>query len=199
MAVKRIIDPARVAVEHLKHGARIKLAVARTHRLQFNRAAALMLAALHRGRKLIFFGNGGSAADAQHLATEFTGRFMRPNRRALPAIALTTDTSALTAIGNDYGYRFVFSRQLEALVQPGDVVFAITTSGKSPNVLEAITTARNRGASVIGFTGARGRAFARRCDVAFVVPADTSPRIQEAHIAIGHILCEVCDSEFANE
>jgi len=199
VAVRSRLDPGQVAVAHLKHGARIKLALARTHRAAFARAANLMLTALRRGRKLLFFGNGGSAADAQHLATEFTGRFMRPNRRALPAIALTTDTSALTAIGNDYGYRFVFSRQLEALAQPGDVAFAITTSGKSPNVLEALRTARARGVAVIGLTGSRGRAFAKRCDTAFVVPADTSPRIQEAHIAIGHILCEVCDSEFANE
>jgi D-sedoheptulose 7-phosphate isomerase len=199
MAMTRGSDVRKLAVASLKDSARVKLSLARTHGRQFERAAAMLLAALRSGRTIFFLGNGGSAADAQHLATEFTGRFLRPGRRALPAIALTTDTSALTAIANDYGYAKVFSRQLEALARHGDVVVAISTSGKSPSVLRAVRAAREAGAGVIGLTGSRGQTLASVCDVAFVVPASTSPRIQESHITIGHILCHVIDDAFAGE
>jgi D-sedoheptulose 7-phosphate isomerase len=176
----------------LRESARVKLALARTHGKQFARAVALLKRAIRRGNKVLLFGNGGSAADAQHLAAELVGHFIR-ERRALPAIALTTDTSALTAIGNDYGYERVFSRQIEALAKRGDVVIAISTSGSSPNVIDGIRAARAAGAEVIGLTGARGVGLAAECDVVFVVPSSSSPRIQEAHIAIGHILCEAVD------
>lgn len=183
---------AAVAARWLRESARVKTALARTHAGAFARAGGLITGALRDGRKLLLFGNGGSAADAQHLATEFTGRFLR-ERRALPAIALTTDTSALTSIGNDYGFVRVFARQVEALAGPGDVVVAITTSGGSPNVLAGVAAARAKHAAVIGLTGAKGRAFAARCDVAFVVPSRFTPHVQESHIAIGHILCELAD------
>jgi D-sedoheptulose 7-phosphate isomerase len=190
------VTPGRLAAARLRESARVKLAVARTHARSFDRAADLLIAALRGGRTIFLCGNGGSAADAQHLAAEFTGRFLA-ERRALPAVALTTDTSALTAIANDYGYARVFARQLEALGRPGDVLVAITTSGRSPNVLAAVGAARRIGAAVIGLTGAGGRAFARRCDVAFIVPHRASPRIQESHIAIGHVLCEVVEAALA--
>ena len=187
---------ARLATAHLRRSAKVKLAVARTHGRQFDRAAALLVRALKRGGKVLFFGNGGSAADAQHLATELTGRYLAEHRRALPGIALTTDTSALTAIANDFGYARVFARQVEALARKGDVVVAISTSGRSPSVLEGIRAARARGAGVIGLTGARGGAMAALCDAAFIVPADDSPPIQECHIAIGHILCDCVERAF---
>jgi D-sedoheptulose 7-phosphate isomerase len=141
---------------------------------------------------VLFLGNGGSAADAQHLAAELVGRYVR-ERRPLPGLALTVDTSALTSIGNDYGFDQVFARQLEALGSPGDVVVAITTSGTSPNVLAALTVARQKGIAVIGFTGKRGEEFAKLCDVAIVVPSRETSRVQEGHITVGHILCEVID------
>ncbi len=189
-------DAGATAAVWLKASARVKVALARTHGPRFAAAARLIQGALAGGKKILLFGNGGSAADAQHLAAEFTGRFIR-ERRGYPAIALTTDSSALTAIANDYGFPRVFARQVEALAVPGDVVVALTTSGASPNVLAGIRAARARGASVIGLTGARGRAFAARCDVAFVVPTRFTPHVQETHIAIGHILCELADKALA--
>ncbi len=183
--------PARAA-RILHESAKIKLELARTHAGRFAKAALLLARAVRSGHKVLFFGNGGSAADAQHLASELMGRFLR-ERRALPAIALTTDTSALTAIPNDLGWRAVFSRQVEGLVRPGDVVVAISTSGASGNVLDAVRAARARRASVIGFTGAAGTALAAQCDVAFIVPSRSTPRIQESHITIGHILCELAE------
>jgi D-sedoheptulose 7-phosphate isomerase len=187
--------PRRLAAARLRGSARVKLAVARTQGTVFDRAGRLLVAALKSGRKVLLFGNGGSAADAQHIATELVVRFVK-TRRALPAIALTTDTSTLTAASNDFGFRRVFARQVEALASPGDVAIALSTSGTSPNVLAGIRSARARGASVIGLTGGRGRAMARLCDACFVVPATYTPYIQEAHIAIGHILCELVDEEF---
>src|SRR5262249_15217720 len=161
------------------------------------RAIELVATALEGGRKLLLFGNGGSAADAQHIATEFTGRFER-ERPPLPAIALTTDTSALTAIGNDYGFEQVFARQVEALAAPGDVAVAISTSGSSPNVLAATMAARRRGCMVIGLTGAKGKRLASLCDVAVLVPSVRTARIQESHITIGDLwLGLVDDSLFA--
>lgn len=188
---------ADLAAERLRESARVTLKVAGSHGPAFAQAAIVLLEALKRGRTIFFCGNGGSAADAQHLATEFTGRFLL-DRRALPAVALTTDTSALTAIANDYGYDRVFARQLEALGRRGDVLVAISTSGRSPSVLEALKVARRRGLKVIGLTGAGGAPFARQCDAAFVVPHGLSPRIQETHIAIGHVLCEVAEAALAD-
>lgn len=160
------------------------------------RAAELLAAALARGGSILLCGNGGSAADAQHLAAELTGRFRR-ERRGLPAIALTTDSSALTAIGNDYGFDRVFARQVEALGRPGDVLLAITTSGSSPNVLAAIRAARAREMAVIGLLGRDGGAARAACDVALVVEAAETARVQEVHILVGHVLCEALDRAFA--
>jgi D-sedoheptulose 7-phosphate isomerase len=190
------VKASALGAARLRESAALKVRVAGTHGTAFDRAAALLTSALRAGRKILLCGNGGSAADAQHLAAELTGRFER-DRRALPAVALTTDTSALTAIANDYGYAAVFARQIEALGRPGDVLIAITTSGGSPSVLRAVTAARRSGLRVIGLTGATGRAFARSCDAAFVVPHARAARVQEVHIAIGHVLCEIAEAEAA--
>lgn len=151
-------------------------------------AAEAIIGSLETGGTVYFCGNGGSAADAQHLATEFAGRFQR-ERAALAAVALTTNTSALTAIANDYGYPEVFSRQLEGLGTPGDVLIAISTSGGAASVRRAVRTARGLGMTTIGMTGTRGRAFARTCHVALVTPHDVTSHVQEGHIAMGHALC----------
>ncbi len=157
------------------------------------RAADLVADALTSGGKVLLFGNGGSAADAQHIAAEFVGR-LHADRRALPAIALTTDTSALTAIANDYGYDHVFARQVEALAARGDVAIALSTSGRSPNVLRAVEACRKAGVRVVGFTGGNGGPLATMVDVHLGVSASTqSMRIQETHILAGHVLCELVE------
>jgi D-sedoheptulose 7-phosphate isomerase len=157
------------------------------------RAIDVVAEALAAGRKVLLFGNGGSAADAQHIAAEFVGRFMR-ERRPLAAIALTTDTSALTAIANDYGYDDVFARQVRALAGAGDVALAISTSGKSPSVLRAVDACRELGVRTIGLTGGDGGALAGAVDVSLCVSASRlSSRIQETHILIGHVICELVD------
>ncbi|MGB7924615.1 MAG: D-glycero-beta-D-manno-heptose 1-phosphate adenylyltransferase [Pyrinomonadaceae bacterium] len=158
-------------------------------------AGAEIHRALSRGHKLLLCGNGGSASDAQHIAAEFVGRF-EDERRALPAIALTTDTSALTALANDYGYARIFARQVDALANSGDVLICISTSGNSDNVLAAAMAARERGCRTIGLTGANGKRLASLCDVTVLVPSTRTARIQEAHIAIGHIWCEMVDALF---
>jgi D-sedoheptulose 7-phosphate isomerase len=155
-------------------------------------AAEVTIACLEGGGTVYFCGNGGSAADAQHLACELAGRFLA-ERPALAAVALTTNSSSLTAIGNDYGFDRVFSRQLEGLGLPGDVLIALTTSGGSANVLRAVEAAHGLGMTVIGMTGAKGVRFAARCDVALVTPSASTPRIQEGHITLGHALCELIE------
>jgi len=157
-------------------------------------AVGLCVAALRDGRKILFAGNGGSAADAQHWAGELVSRFYY-DRPGLPAIALTTDTSILTAIGNDYGYDYTFARQVEALGQAGDVLVAISTSGRSKNILRALDAADQKGVKVIGFTGAGGGDMATRCEICFRVPSSETPRIQEGHEFIGHLLCGMIESE----
>jgi D-sedoheptulose 7-phosphate isomerase len=159
------------------------------------RAAELMIAALRSGRKILLFGNGGSAADAQHLAAELVNRYRRA-RPALAALALTTDTSILTAIANDASFEEVFSRQIEALGEPGDVAIAISTSGRSPNVVRAVETARRLGLRTIGLLGRDGGLVAPLVDVPLIVPAEETPRIQEVHITLGHILCDLIESAF---
>ncbi len=151
--------------------------------------------ALEHGNKVLLYGNGGSAADAQHIAAEWVGRFMR-ERRALPAVALTTDTSILTAIGNDYGFDRIFERQVRALGQKGDIAIAISTSGNSPNVLLATDAAREMGLVTVGLTGRDGGKLGPRVQYHLNVPHKLSARIQEVHSMIGHILCELVD-EFA--
>ena len=160
------------------------------------RAAEVMRDAVLAGTKVLLCGNGGSAADAQHIAAELVGRFVI-ERKPLPAIALTTDTSALTAIANDYSYEIVFSRQVDALGCEGDVLIAITTSGTSKNVVAAAESARKLGMKVIGLTGAKGAAFVASCDAGVAVPSTVTARSQECHILIGHLLCEVLDEAFA--
>jgi len=155
-------------------------------------AGELCANALLQGQRIYLCGNGGSAADAQHIAAELIGRFVN-DRRALPAIALTTDTSALTAIGNDYGYDEVFSRQVAGLCRKGDVLIAISTSGNSDNVLKAVDAARRAGTSVIGLSGKSGGALDALCDVSLVVPSDVTARIQEMHIVIGHLICALVE------
>jgi D-sedoheptulose 7-phosphate isomerase len=154
--------------------------------------AALILKTVENGGKILLCGNGGSAADAQHIAAEFVGRF-ETARRALPAIALTTDTSALTAISNDYGFERVFARQVEALGRDGDLLIALSTSGDSPNIISAVMSARTQGCKVIGMTGEKGKKLASLCDRCVLVPSARTARIQEAHIAIAHIWCEMID------
>ncbi|MEP6947032.1 MAG: SIS domain-containing protein [Acidobacteriota bacterium] len=149
-----------------------------------------------KGNKLLVCGNGGSAADAQHLAAEFVGRY-ETERIALPAIALTTDTSALTALSNDYGFERVFARQVEALASEGDCLVAISTSGNSPNVIAAVMTARAKKCRVIGMTGQQGKKLSGLCDVTIMVPSERTARIQEAHITIAHVWCEAIDDRIA--
>lgn len=156
-------------------------------------AVAVVVQALRAGRKLMICGNGGSAADAQHWAGELVSRFYY-DRPGLAAIALTTDSSILTAIGNDYGYERVFSRQVEALGQAGDVLFAISTSGNSKNILAALEAARAREIATVGFTGAGGGAMAALCDLCIRIPSESTPRIQEGHEVLGHAICGMVEA-----
>jgi D-sedoheptulose 7-phosphate isomerase len=161
---------------------------------EFARLVSTCAEALRGGHKILFFGNGGSAADAQHLATELVVRY-RTNRRALPAIALTTDTSALTAIGNDFGFESLFSRQVEALCRAGDVAIGISTSGNSENVIRGLQAARANGAVTVAFTGEGGGRLAGQVDVCIFVPSKITARIQEMHLMLGHVLCELLEQE----
>lgn len=160
-----------------------------------SKAAQACIDALKRGNKILLFGNGGSAGDAQHIAAELTGRYKK-ERRGLPAIALTTDTSALTAIGNDYGYDRVFDRQVEALAVKGDVLIGISTSGNSVNVIRALELGREIGCINIGLSGRDGGKMAALCDVNLIAPSSDTPRIQEIHIFLGHTLCQLIESAF---
>ena len=158
------------------------------------KAVSLCVGALKAGNKLLFAGNGGSAADAQHWAGELVSRFYY-DRPGLAAIALTTDTSILTAIGNDYGYDYTFARQIEALARAGDVFIAISTSGNSANIIRAAEAAVARGVKVVGFTGESGGRLASLCDICFRIPSSETPRIQEGHEFLGHLLCALIEAE----
>ena len=158
-------------------------------------AANLCINCLQNGGKILIFGNGGSAADAQHIAAELVGRYKK-ERKGLSAIALTTDTSALTCIGNDYGYDRVFDRQVEALADKDDVVIGISTGGSSSNVINGLQVAKDLGCKLIGFSGRDGGEMNTLCDVNLVVPAEDTPRIQEMHIVIGHTICQLIDNHF---
>ena len=162
---------------------------------QIARAVELIVEAYGNKRKVIFMGNGGSAADAQHLAGELVGRFFK-ERRALEAIALNCNSSIITAVGNDYGYENVFSRQVEALAKPEDVLVGISTSGNSENVLRALEVARKKGTKTIGLLGKGGGPMKDQVDIPIIVPSNDTGRIQEVHITIGHIICEILDEEF---
>jgi phosphoheptose isomerase len=180
----------------LRDGARLRYATLAACGDEIAKAARLVVDALGRGNKVLVFGNGGSAADAQHIAAELVGRFVA-ERAPLPGIALTVDTSALTAIANDYGFEQVFARQVGGLGQEGDVAIGITTSGGSPNVLAAIAVAREKKMKIIGLTGAKGTSLADRCDACVVVPSKNTARIQEVHITVGHLICEAVDALLA--
>ena len=157
------------------------------------RAADIVIAALKAGNAIYCCGNGGSAADAQHLAAELSGRFLK-NRRPLPGVSLTTNSSALTAIGNDFGYDEVFSRQLEGVAREGDVLVSLSTSGNSANVVKAVDVARAQGMKTIALTGERDSVLSAKCDICLKVPSAATPRIQEMHIVVGHILCELAEN-----
>jgi D-sedoheptulose 7-phosphate isomerase len=158
-------------------------------------AGEICVNALKNGNKIMLCGNGGSAADAQHIAAELSGRYKK-ERAALAGIALTTDTSALTAIGNDYGFEYLFSRQVEALGKKGDVLIAISTSGNSTNVIKAIESAKNTGIYVITLTGKGGGKMKEMGDVNIIIPSNDTPRIQEMHITLGHMICALIDEGF---
>ncbi|MGQ0442277.1 MAG: SIS domain-containing protein [Methylophilaceae bacterium] len=149
---------------------------------------------IQNGGKILLMGNGGSAADSQHIAAEIVGRFKK-ERKGMPAIALTTDTSILTSVGNDYGYDYIFARQIEALCRPEDLVIGITTSGNSANVVRAIEAAKQIGATTVGLTGGTGGKLTALCDYNLIIPANVTARIQEAHIFVGHCLCEILESD----
>jgi D-sedoheptulose 7-phosphate isomerase len=160
--------------------------------------AAAMIGALRTGNKILLIGNGGSAADAQHIAAEIIGRY-KHDRPAYAAVALTTDTSALTSIANDYGFEQVFARQVEGLGQRGDALLALSTSGRSPNILAALRTARARGLVTIGFTGSKGEAMGALCDHLFVSPSDDTPIVQQIHLAVAHGICDEIEQTVMRE
>ncbi len=180
--------------QHLARHREVLELVAQQLTLGIAEAAKVIADALAKGNKVLVMGNGGSAADAQHLAAELVGRFLR-ERRALPAIALTTDTSILTAVGNDYGFDQVFSRQVEALAVPGDVIIGISTSGNSANVLKALHAARNADCRTIGLLGRDGGSISGLVDLALVIPVQETPHIQEAHVTIIHVLCDLVERQ----
>jgi D-sedoheptulose 7-phosphate isomerase len=172
----------------------VKRALLETQSETIAQVGAALVEAMRNGKTLYLFGNGGSAGDAQHIAAELVGRFTK-ERRALPAVALTTNTSALTALGNDYEYAIVFSRQLEAFGKPGDIVIGISTSGNSPNVVQGLATAKTLGMTTIGLTGEGGGKTKAAADHCICVPSRDTARIQESHILIGHVLCEIIECE----
>lgn len=160
------------------------------------KASTLIVDALKNGKKILLCGNGGSAADAQHIAAELTGRY-KTERKGLPGIALTTDTSALTAIGNDYGYDRIFDRQVEALANTGDLLIGISTSGNSQNVVSALSLAQEMGCKTVGLSGRDGGVMNEVCDINIIVPSDNTPRIQEMHILFGHTICQIIDDNLS--
>ena len=178
----------------IRESIEVKAELLKEHVSTIIHLAGLLTEAFRAGRKLVLFGNGGSAADAQHVAAELVNRFLM-DRDALAAIALTTDTSILTSVCNDDNFDQVFSRQVRALVQSGDVVVGISTSGNSPNVINGVIAAREKGATTVGFTGRSGGELKDLVDVCCHVPSDSTPRIQEAQITIWHALCEVVERE----
>ena len=178
----------------LQESLEVKTSVLNSLVPEIEKAARLMINTLKSGHKILFFGNGGSAADAQHLTAELIGRFQK-ERPALPAIALTTDTSIITCLANDYSFETIFSRQLEGLAKPGDLAFGLSTSGNSPNILKGLATAKKLGCKTIALLGGDGGKIAPLADLAIIVPSKKTARIQESHITIGHILCRLIEKE----
>jgi D-sedoheptulose 7-phosphate isomerase len=177
----------------LQESARAKIDLGPEEAGRIALAARMMVEAFRQGRKVILFGNGGSAADAQHIAAELVGKFGKV-RAALPALALNVNTSVLTSISNDIDYSAVFSRQIEALASAGDIVVGISTSGRSPSILEGVRAARLKGARTIGMTGLAGEPLRRAVDLCLTAPSHKTPRIQEVHITMGHIICELVEN-----
>ena len=186
-----------IVIKELKESANIKRMIAQNLSDVIANAAKIVIDAYKGSGKVLLIGNGGSAADAQHIAAELVGRF-KLERIGLPAIALSTNTSILTALSNDYEYDTVFSRQLKALANDNDVLIAITTSGTSPNILKAVEVARSKSVKVIGLTGRNGGKLKDMADLTIIVPSNNTPRIQEAHITIGHIICDLVERELFN-
>ena len=184
--------------QFLKTSGDLKYQVAKTLSGEILKAAHTIRDCLADGGKLLLMGNGGSAADSQHIAAELIGRFKK-ERKAIPALALTVDSSSLTALGNDYGFDTVFSRQIEALARKGDVVVGISTSGNSENVVRALKLANEIGADTIGLLGNEGGRAKEHTRIAIIVPSNDTARIQETHITIGHIICEIIEQEIVNE
>ena len=197
--MRTTVDSGLLVTERVRESAAVKQAMlADSNFLELVRELAeVCVNSLKQGGKLLLFGNGGSAADAQHLAAELVGRYLR-DRRALPAIALTTNSSCVTAIGNDYSYEEIFSRQIEAFGNRTDVAIGISTSGNSRNIVRAMQAAREIGMSTAAFTGRTGGALKDRVEHCLCIPSDETPRIQEGHILIGHIVCEIIEDSLAN-
>ena len=184
--------------QYLYESAKVKREIADTLSDKIAFAVDAVYKTIVEGGKVLLMGNGGSAGDAQHIAAELVGRY-KMERRPLPAIALTVDTSAITAIGNDYGYDLIFDRQIEALCKSKDVVIGISTSGNSENVIRALEQAKKKGATTITLLGKSGGRAKKLSDIAIVVPSNDTARIQESHITIGHIICEIVDKKLSNE
>ena len=185
-------------LQTLAESAFLKILTGRLLIDQIEQAIKMIINSFQSGGKLIIFGNGGSAADAQHLAAEFIGRF-KLTRNPLPVIALTTDTSILTAVGNDFGFGHIFSRQVKALARKKDIILAISTSGNSNNVINAVTVARTIGSEVVGLTGLDGGGLKDHVDLLIDVPSEDPARIQEVHITIGHIICDQIEQRLGND
>lgn len=190
--MKRAIEKA------FRESAEVKLKFLQEYTDRIVQVTDLILNAYHQGHKLLFFGNGGSATDASHLAAELVNRYRR-DREGLPAIALTTDMSVITSIGNDISYNEIFARQVQALGQKGDIAIAISTSGNSLNVLRAVEAAKQKGITTIGFTGGTGGKLVNLVDYAFLVPSKNTARIQETHITLGHVICELVEERLFGE
>ncbi len=191
------MDEIEIIKSELKSSAELKLRLTNTHAAIIKNTADIIYDAVTKGSVLFLFGNGGSAADAQHIAAEFINRF-KIERQSLPAIALSTDTSVITSIGNDYSFDDIFSKQIIALGKKGDIAFGISTSGNSPNVLKAFSAAKNKGLFTIGLLGKDGGKALSMVDLAIVIDHTDTPRIQEAHITIGHIICSIIDHRIKN-
>ena len=181
--------------EFLSHLEVINLTI-ETMQEKLEQASLLVVETLKNGNKVLLCGNGGSAADAQHIAAELVGRY-KSDRRGLPAIALTTDTSILTSVGNDYGYEKIFDRQVEALANKGDLIIGISTSGNSKNIVNVLKLGRELDCKTLGFSGREGGVMNELCDVNLVVPSNNTPRIQEMHILFGHTICQIIDNELS--
>ncbi len=179
-------------VKAFEESARVTEKFARKNSTLIAEVSKLIAEAFTEGRKLVIFGNGGSACDASHIAAEFVNRFKK-DRPGLPALALNTDMAVLTSIANDYDYSEIFARQIKTLAETGDIAIAISTSGGSKNIIKAVEAARKKGLRTVIFTGQKGEKLAAKCDCAFVVPSDDTPHIQETHIVLGHVLCQMVE------